>query len=416
MKLISPNGLHVFRLFYSLYLLCEVISLMKYYNVTFGSTEGMWGLYVWIAVIAALAVGFFTTYAAILNYVFSLIYFTSALSYAYHAHFIAITVNLLLIFIPTDRTEKVPQWWYYILAAFSLGFVYLDSFLFKIFSQVWRDGLAVWLGSSYLPIAVYERPFFGLSNRIFLDNEFLMKFANYGTLAFELSFFFLLFTRFRWILAAIGVLLHLSIAIVYPLKFFGLQFMVFYILLVPVSFWRALPPLVKSPVIPYRSWVIVPLIALELAILTFGTPIGSIFYKFGLGKFSKQVADAITGRGIINQATGLSNHPLFIDNHFIPRSVYMVKYQDEVLPFTTESGLCHPNLDGIGWKQWSSSIVYWPDSIINKYVCDWSKRTGKKGEFIIYSKDITPAKTFQRGFLKKQIEGEWREVRRVKLN
>lgn len=260
-KEVHASGLAIVRIFYSLVLLCEVgqlyyfrhlvfdyIPYLQPYEIDFGPA-----LIAWIIVISFLIFGAYTRQAAIINYLFSLVFIATISTFEYHMFYVYMGVNFLLIFTnisqvySIDRlrekllysgveseykpSEKVSVLNYYILLLVGVGFVYFDSVLFKFGSDLWLNGLGLWLPASIPPITHFNTSFL-------LNIKWLVLGLGYLTLAFETVFIFVFFRKkWRPWLFLVGVGLHIGIIIEFPIPWFGLGVIALYCLLVPVSWW-----------------------------------------------------------------------------------------------------------------------------------------------------------------------------------
>jgi predicted DCC family thiol-disulfide oxidoreductase YuxK len=264
-KKIDATGLAIFRIFYSLVLYCEVSQIYKYQNIIYPACDELNMDFIfkfWIPVIILMTIGLFTRIATIINYLFSVIIFSSAHDFEYHVFYAFVGMNFLLIFMPISRVFSLdnlliklkhssPQKLYlpdtkvlavnYIAPVFvAIGIVYFDSVLFKLSSPMWLKGLGMWLPSS-LPIAVWN-DITWLNN-----NELLVKFMGYFTIVFEAIFIFIFWKKkYRIPLLLIGLLLHIGILIAFPIPWFALTAIVVYILMVPVGFWNQLKKRISS--------------------------------------------------------------------------------------------------------------------------------------------------------------------------
>lgn len=111
------------------------------------------------------------------------------------------------------------------LARMQLCFLYLTACLSKFTGEMWQKGVALYYS---LSLNSYSNPYLA---EIILSNDFLLVVGNYYTLAFQLSFPFLIWNfRTRNVIILMGVLLHTMIAFVMGLFFFGLVMIVSYAL------------------------------------------------------------------------------------------------------------------------------------------------------------------------------------------
>jgi predicted DCC family thiol-disulfide oxidoreductase YuxK len=260
-KKIDASGLAVFRVFYGLVLLCEVIQLYYFRHLIFDKipflipAEINFGipLLAWMVAIIFIIFGLFTKLATIINYLFSLVFIATISTYEYHMFYVYMGVNFLLIFINISKTGSLDSLWlklqysntrvnynpiaktsvlnYYALILIGIAFVYFDSVFYKFASQLWLDGLGVWLPASLLQITYIDSSFF-------LNQKWLVLGLGYLTLVFELIFIFVFFRKnWRVLLFIIGVLFHVGIILQFPIPWFGLGVIALYTLMVPVSWW-----------------------------------------------------------------------------------------------------------------------------------------------------------------------------------
>jgi predicted DCC family thiol-disulfide oxidoreductase YuxK len=260
-KKIDASGLAVFRIFYSSVLFLEVCQFIRFRHLMFDPVPFLEPfelnllpvLAIWPVAILLLIFGAFTRTAAIINYIFSLLFFGSISSFEYHMFYAYMGINALLIFLPVSKLYSmdrlmlklkysntrfqytppttVPVLAYYMPLLLGVGFVYFDSIFYKLSSPMWLKGLGVWMPSS-LPIAAH------VNSSWILNNEIIIKFIGYLTIAFEGAFIFLFwFRKWRVVLLVIGLVLHIGIFIQFPIPFFALGVISIYTLLVPVSWW-----------------------------------------------------------------------------------------------------------------------------------------------------------------------------------
>lgn len=261
-KEIYAGGIALFRIFYCLVLLCEVIQLFYFRNLIYdkipfiipADVDFTLPLIFWMISILFLVFGLYTRQAAIVNYLFSLTFIGTIDTYEYHMFYVYMGVNFLLIFLNSSQvysldrlrlklkysntrfnyvpSDKVSVLNYYIVVLVAIGFVYADSVFFKLTSHNWMHGIGLWLPAS-LPSVVH-------ANLSWLLNvKAITLFLGYLTLVFETVFIFLFWNKkFRVVLLLVGVGLHLGIAVVFPIPWFGLGVSALYLLLVPVSWWK----------------------------------------------------------------------------------------------------------------------------------------------------------------------------------
>jgi predicted DCC family thiol-disulfide oxidoreductase YuxK len=122
-----------------------------------------------------------------------------------------------------------------------LGFLYFDSAVHKLFAEHWRNGLGSWLPST--------QPYYvsAIDMSFLLNNELLQKFIGYTVLVFQFTFiFFFSNPKLRTVYLLVGLALHLGITLSLNIYPFGMGMLIFYLLLVPFSWWRALSKLLTA--------------------------------------------------------------------------------------------------------------------------------------------------------------------------
>ncbi len=261
---VSGLILAVFRILYVSILLAEVGQLWYFKHLIYDPIPYLVGspnlrmtllFFFWVPALGCLLVGMFTRTAAVGNYVFSVIVLSSWSSFGYHADYIYLGVNFLLIFLPVSRrlaldplldrlkysrigNEYHPDRCVRLLAInlllfVGLGLVYFDSLFWKATSELWMQGLGLWLPAS-LPFLTWN------DVSPILDLKPFVLFGGYLTLLYEGLFLFLFwFSPFRIPLFLVGFALHLGIAVVFPLPLFGLLMTCLLLLLLPPSWFAA---------------------------------------------------------------------------------------------------------------------------------------------------------------------------------
>ena len=275
---VDAIGLSVFRMAYILVLFSEVFQLFKFRNIVYdkipfvdsGELYVGFIFLIWFVALFLLFIGLFTRTAALINYIFSMIIFSSAHEFEYHVFYAYVGINLLLLFMPISRVfsldsliqklkftnigrpfkvdRKVLEINYLVVVFTVLGLVYFDSVFRKLMSPMWTDGLGMWMPSS-LPMVVWTDTTF------LLNQEFLVKFFGYLVIVFESVFIFLFwFKKFRWPLLLLGIFFHLGILVTYPIPWFALTAVVSYFLLVPQEFWLSISEKLKSKTTSYKFY------------------------------------------------------------------------------------------------------------------------------------------------------------------
>jgi predicted DCC family thiol-disulfide oxidoreductase YuxK len=130
---------------------------------------------------------------------------------------------------------------YYLPVLICLGFLYFDSAVHKLFAEHWRNGLGSWLPST--------QPYYvsAIDMSFLLNNELLQKFIGYTVLVFQFTFiFFFSNPKLRTVYLLVGLAMHLGITLSLNIYPFGMGMLIFYLLLVPFSWWRALSKLLTA--------------------------------------------------------------------------------------------------------------------------------------------------------------------------
>ncbi len=265
---ISGVGLGLFRIAFSLVALQEVVFLFYFRHLIFDPVPYLDRaspvmhllLIVWMGVLVCLALGYQTYKAAILNYLFWVVFVIfTPMWQDFDGGFdqLMTGTSLLLIFLPSSQRlaldpirlrwdtprpdlldpnpRTVSQLAYLLPLGIMLGLLYLDSGIHKLSSEFWRNGMGAWLPST---MPYYMSP---LDMSFLLNHQSLEMLIGYSVIVFQLVFLFVYWHRwFRIPLLLLGVSFHLGIIVslnVYP---FGFGMLVNYLLLVPAAFWNRL--------------------------------------------------------------------------------------------------------------------------------------------------------------------------------
>jgi predicted DCC family thiol-disulfide oxidoreductase YuxK/uncharacterized membrane protein YphA (DoxX/SURF4 family) len=268
-KKINASGLAVFRILYSIVLLCEVIQIYYFRHLIFdkipfiepSDVDFSIALIVWLICIVFLMLGLFTKSAALVNYILSLVFIATIHSYEYHMFYVYMGVNFLLMFVNVSQSCSLDNLWlrikysntrflyspprtvsvlnYYVIVIVAIAFVYFDSVFYKLSSHNWMTGLGLWLPAS-LPQVVHT------NTSPLLNCKWLVVGLGYLTLVFETIFIFVFWRKkWRWLLFAVGIGLHIGIVIQFPIPWFGLGVCALYVLMIPVGFWDRCRNLLK---------------------------------------------------------------------------------------------------------------------------------------------------------------------------
>ncbi len=259
---IDSIGLAVFRIAFAVNLLVEVARIFHFRHLIYdkipyievSEVSSTVPLAIWMLALVLIIFGAFTRFATVLNYLMALVCIGSIRSYEYHMFYTYMGVSFLMMLIPLERSfsidrllrkikysntrtlyappQKVSVLAYYAFILLGIAFVYFDSTFYKLCSDIWMNGLGMWLPASL--------PQFTISDASWLMNiPWLAMSLGYLTLIFEAVFIFLFWrSKFRVSLLVVGLGLHLGILLFYPIPQFALGVMAIYLLMVPVGFWR----------------------------------------------------------------------------------------------------------------------------------------------------------------------------------
>lgn len=339
---VNPLGLDIFRVVFGIILLFDIIELFKlsdiyFYNPISSPLHTKELLLIFAAVCIAFILGIKQKIITPILFSFSCIFFTGASFYEYHVYYAYSGILFLLIFIPHANiltlnniikkkaiySFKTLAIHYYVLIFTAIAFVYWDSIAYKLISNLWMNGIGMWKPLS-IPYASIVTPNF------ITESSFLSKSLGYFTVTFELlfGFLFLFYKRSRFILAIIGIGLHLGITIALPIPLFGLACASVYILVLPFKSWDSILNKlnIKYKHLEYSS---INILRLSKAII-----IIQIFITLGSGGFSKIFGsiglDTYGFSNLIAKYTkyiSLTHHPVFMDFHFDQReTVYSLGY------------------------------------------------------------------------------------------
>lgn len=266
---VDATGLAVFRILYSLVLLFELKHLYHFRQIMFSKIPfevlGEIGveslLSFWFLALILLFFGLFGRIASIINYIFSIVIFSAASSFEYHIYYTYVGIAFLLMFMPTTRVlsidnllqklkfsnlstlyhpEKSVLLLNYLVPVFAgIGLFYFDSDMFKFTSELWLNGLGVWLPAS-LPMITWT------DTSWLMNQKGIVIFLGYFVMIFEFVFIGLMwFKKFRVPLFIVGVIFHVGIWIEFPIPVFAAAFIAIYTLLIPEKWWHCLRNLIK---------------------------------------------------------------------------------------------------------------------------------------------------------------------------
>lgn len=465
LKQISPDGLAIFRITYCLVLLFELLHIFKFRELYFNNlpylnpqflNTGLL-LSIWIGCVLLLVIGYKTFIFSVINYVFGLVFISTAVAFEYHMFYVYTGINFLLIFLPISNTlsldffckkkiflglgkkiipKKVSKINYYLPILVGLALVYFDSaYYFKLRSPMWLSGLGLWLPSSLPYVTISDVQWF-------LNEESLMKFLSYLTLAFELLFIFIFwFKRFRVPLFFLGISFHIGIYVLYPIPYFSLGCISLYSLILPVHYWDEIWVLLLKQLNKYKLFRHKSERSLVLSNYSIFNKWNSyfIFFKDRLlilflilaivaqiqghkNFFSSSNTNWKVNVGL-TKYVGVALHPVFMDSHFKNyNNIYTLKYLGKFLPIINEKGMPDEYLQGgtfINWayrvnkpnvSQNSNSL----DIGFRNYSAFWAHKNGinlsEAKEFEIVKKSIVVPETWKKDVLKDNINLPWESV------
>lgn len=278
-KQAPATGIGLFRLFYGLITLQEIIFLLYFNHLIFDPIPYIdvefpmipFFLCLWSVIAAFIVVGYRYQFAMISNYIIWLVFVNfTPMQRDFDGGFdlFMIGTGFFLLFMPGDRafsidnlrrklstpfthystypTPTVSTLAYTLPVAVCLGFLYFDSAIHKMFAEHWRNGLGTWLPATqpYYVSAIDMSPL--------LNNQLLQNILGYTILIFQFTFiFFFTQRRLRIACLLVGLGLHLGITLSFNIYPFGLGMLSFYTLLIPFKWWRCIGQLVtaKQPVL-----------------------------------------------------------------------------------------------------------------------------------------------------------------------
>jgi len=265
---VPATGIGVFRLLFGLVTLQETFFLNYFNHLIFDPIPYLdvefpmitFFLWLWSLTAFCLTIGYRCQFTSIANYLFWLLFVNfTPMQRDFDGGFdlFMIGANFFLIFMPIDRafaidglrkklaTPLVPYsrykpadvsaLVYYAPVLICLGFLYFDSAIHKMFAEHWRNGLGAWLPSS-MPYYVSA-----LDMSWLLNNKSLQQVIGYTILIFQFSFPLLFQLRMlRPLYFLIGLGLHLGITLSFNIYPFGMGMLIFYALVMPFSWYRAI--------------------------------------------------------------------------------------------------------------------------------------------------------------------------------
>lgn len=478
-KRVSPVPLGVFRIIYGISLLIEVVHLIYFRQLFMDPVPFLephvlpmlFLLLIWAVVVFLITLGYQLRMAAIVNFVFCVIFLgfgSEVFSYEWHVDSLILSGALLLLFIPADRALSLRHWLerksgnvnekpviryiYPVLLMLLIGGIYLDSIFWKLTSEMYLNGLALWAPAS-LPFNIY------FDIQWILDFEILIYAASITVLLYETLFiFFVWFKGWRTLLITLGVIFHIAIGIAFPLPAFGLIMVGFLLGGMPVRvFAKALKVATgKEFNVHYSSdeqadenykkrserviethrkgiavWgrfqkgiIVMYLIFwfVSLVIIHFRSP----FYITYAGDMESLWGDAYKAGAVYKKTvypfTGFSTHGLYVDSHFRDytyqiRLVYNDKDGEREIPVIRENGMAgiyNVGRNHIYWTFRTSGTAI-PDDLmetrLKRFILFWiykNEMNNRNVEIDIFTRPLKVSlNEFSEGRLHENINQQW---------
>ncbi len=273
-KQAPATGIGLFRIFYGLITLQEIIFLLYFNHLIFDPIPYIdvefpmipFFLCLWGVIAAFIVVGYRYQFAMICNYITWIVFVNfTPMQRDFDGGFdlFMIGAGFFLLFMPGDRAfsidnlrrklstpfthystypkPTVSALAYTLPVAICLGFLYFDSAIHKMFAEHWRNGLGTWLPAT--------QPYYvsAIDMSSLLNNKLLQNILGYTILIFQFTFiFFFNQRRLRIVYLLVGLGLHLGITLSFNIYPFGLGMLSFYTLLIPFKWWRCLSRLVTA--------------------------------------------------------------------------------------------------------------------------------------------------------------------------
>ena len=268
------TGIGLFRLLFGLVTFQEICFLFYFNHLIFDPIPFMdvefpmipFFLFLWGMVACSLVAGYRCQQAIVVNYIFWVVFVNfTPMQRDFDGGFdlFMIGANLLMMFMPIDKAfaidnlnkkletplkhyslyskQQVSMLAYTLPVYICLGFLYFDSAIHKMFAEHWKNGLGAWLPAT-MPYYVSAIDVSGL-----LNIEILQKIIGYLILVFQFTFiFFYHYRLLKPIYLIVGAGLHLGIALVLNIYPFGLGMLIFYSLVLPVSWYEKLGDYMSS--------------------------------------------------------------------------------------------------------------------------------------------------------------------------
>lgn len=254
-KKINSVGLSVFRILYSSILFVKVFELFSERELIYTGVDLNvdYVFLFWFPVLILLILGLFTRIASVLNYIFTIILFSSAIEFEYTTFYAFVGINLLFIFLPISRSislDSLVKKLKYSTLHFRFKNdenVFAVNYLFPVFTAI----TLLYIDSVVFFFKLNPSNGFSLNGVVEMWNE-LVSFLNNDIYSYTLLLFQLIFILFFWFkpfripLLILGVIFHLGIALFTPFFWFSLKILSVYSLMIPIRFWSKFFTLFKS--------------------------------------------------------------------------------------------------------------------------------------------------------------------------
>lgn len=452
---VPATGLGVFRIALAVVMLLEVAQLVYFKALIFdeipylrpdsghGPILALWGV-----ALICLMIGWRTRIASVVNYLATVSILGPLTDFEYHYDYVLLGTTFLLIWIRPEAALSVDRWlarrrgrpWrddvsilaYYTPLLMGLGLVYLDSMTYKVGSPMWLGGLGLWRPASIPPMT-------WTNLGPLLDQQLLVRGFGYLVLTFEAAFCFVFFRRrCRLPVLILGLVLHLGIIIAFPIPLFGLGVAIFYLLMVPFSFWRRVLPAPRAmqpaPPVPHsvrerRVTAILAFLAVVALLQVTSTyrsellrPLWPVVDSTQLGKVWHRVVAELWRPA--QMLLGITPHPVFVDTHFDGYSevLALVAETDEGedwLPiFDAEGRAAFPSWGRV-WVAAAFRVAGPSPSQrkkelgLERHGTFWLVRRGydlESTRVVIRSKPVQDARTWSAGLWRRQAATPWEDV------
>jgi hypothetical protein len=426
-------------------------------------------LLIWLIAAGCLLVGLRTRAAALVSYIFSVLFIGfAAPRYGFDGHWDVVILHLGWVFVllPVGRALSVDAalaWLWRpagrehpdakvgglgeLLIIGIIASMYLDSCAYKLCSPMYLHGLGLWAPAS-LPYALHG------AHEGLLDNHALMVLMGYFALVYELSFVVLVwFRRWRLLLVAAGVCFHSTIVVFFPIWSFSLMMSALYLALVPPVFYerlftrlfpRALPylglgGLEQAPesnrfslaLDPLRRWALLGGGAFwlgSLFTLFLASPFPATYLMVPKPFAAKLRTAAKSYKQLAFPWTGFSTHGVFMDQHFKDytwqvRLVYRLESSVVELPWVNKDGLCIGTNSDHVWELWAFRTVApglkiaQVEANLGRFINFWSVKAHAdltRGSIEILTRPVEVSLTEWRpGLLRRNLLEPWAPIGRV---